>query len=424
MAIIINMERLKQINTYPFGLFLWLEWILCSSLFLGYFPQSFIRAEYRLANESIALVFIVFLLCIVALGLMGVKLPSKNSLHKWIYFLVQLALVLTPAFLAKDASYSIYACLIVSLRNCLIFKPKQCLLANIILLLSLIPCFLFTRSFSDFQARLSKYQNMTMVDYEKLVGTSTLSNIFEAALCMTLVWMVINVVLKEHKSQQQLAIAREQLRQYALKAEDRATVYERNRIAREIHDSVGHVLTAQTIQLNNAIAYWQIQPDKAYQFLTEAKHSVTTALQEIRHSIQTLRSHPLQGKKLENALCLLFRDFSSRTRIQPDRNFKLDRSLTEEIKLTVYRTVQEALTNIVKHSNAKSVKINLQTFARHLYLSIEDNGKGFNPEQNTTGFGLQGMKERITSLNGKIEISSELNSGCRIIVYIPYQTSL
>ena len=82
------------------------------------------------------------------------------------------------------------------------------------------------------------------------------------------------------------------------------------------------------------------------------------------------------------------------------------------------------MTNIVKHSNAKSVKIDLQTSVRHLYLSIEDNGKGFNPEQNTTGFGLQGMKERITSLKGKIEILSDLNAGCKIIVRIPCQTTL
>ena len=393
------------------------------SLALGYLPQSFVTAEYRIEPESVTLFFVVSLLCILILGAMGLKLPKKNSPYRWIYFSAQLLLVLLPVFLIKEISYSIYACLIVTVRNCLIFKPKQCGLANIILLLSLIPCFLYTRSFRDFQALIARYQTMTVTDYEKVAGMSTLSNIFEAALCMTLIWTIITVVMREHKSQQQLAIAREQLREYALKAEDRATVHERNRIAREIHDSVGHVLTAQTIQLNNAIAYWQIHPDKAYQFVSEAKDSVTTALQEIRHSIQTLRSDPLKGKKLENALDLLFRDFSSRTRIQPDCQVKLDCFLTEEIKLTIYRTVQEALTNIVKHSNAKSVRINLNTSIRYLCLSIEDDGKGFNPKQNTTGFGLQGMKERIVSLNGEMKILSDLNSGCKIVVRIPNRTS-
>ena len=113
--------------------------------------------------------------------------------------------------------------------------------------------------------------------------------------------MLTDVLLREYKSQQQLAKAREQLRQYALKAEDRATVHERNRIAREIHDSVGHVLTAQAIQLSNAIAFWQSDPPKAHQFLIESRESVRTALKDIRHSVSTLRSDPLQGKKLEKA---------------------------------------------------------------------------------------------------------------------------
>ena len=120
-----------------------------------------------------------------------------------------------------------------------------------------------------------------------------------------LFWVLTDVLLREYKSQQQLAKAREQLRQYALKAEDRATVHERNRIAREIHDSVGHVLTAQAIQLSNAIAFWQSDPPKAHQFLIESRESVRTALKDIRHSVSTLRSDPLQGKKLEKAIAWL-----------------------------------------------------------------------------------------------------------------------
>ena len=416
------MNRLKQLRTYPFGLFLWLEWILWGSLILGYFPESFITAEYRIDNGSIRFVFILSLLCILILGGMGLKLPTKNNLYKWIYFLVELATVLLPALLTKEVSYSIYACLIVTVRNCLMFKRKQCFLANTILLLSLIPCFLFTRNFADFQARTSKIQAITEIDYEKIVGMSTLSNIVEASLCMALICVIVNVVLKEHKSQQQLAIAREQLRAYALEAEDRATVHERNRIAREIHDSVGHVLTAQTIQLNNAIAFWQVDPNKAHQFIIESKELVATALKEIRHSINTLRSDPIEGKNLEKAIALLFQEFFSRTQIKPDYTIALDNLFTEEIKLTIYRIIQESLTNIAKHSQATSVKVELQDSLDYLYLSIEDNGKGFNPKQNTTGFGIQGMKERITAVNGNFKISSSMNSGCTVHLKIPLST--
>ena len=80
------------------------------------------------------------------------------------------------------------------------------------------------------------------------------SNFILIALCAILIWVLVYLVLKEHKSQQQLAIVREQLRQYALEAKDRAIIDERNRISRRIYDSVAHTLTAQSIQLDNAIA--------------------------------------------------------------------------------------------------------------------------------------------------------------------------
>ncbi|WP_019508729.1 sensor histidine kinase [Pleurocapsa sp. PCC 7319] len=418
------MNRLKQLKTYPFGLFLWLECMLLGSAILGELPDHYITAEYDTPEQSIFLTFTLSLLCLLLLGAMGFKLPKKSDFHKWLYFSLQLALIIFATILTKKSFWSIYAYLIVAMRNGLIFKPRQYWLANILLFVSLIPSTAYMRNFPKFQARVSKFQSISVEEYDKIISMTIISSLIEVALCITLICILVNVVLREYKSQQQLAIARQQLRQYALKAEDRATVNERNRIAREIHDSVGHALTAQTIQLNNAIAFWQADPHKAYQFLTEAKGLVATALQEIRHSINTLRSDPLEGKNLEPAIISLFQEFSSRTRIVPDYSISLNYSLTEEVKLTVYRIVQEALTNIAKHSEATSVKVELQTLPEHLCLLIEDNGKGFNPQQNTTGFGLQGMQERVTASNGNIQICSDFNCGCTITIIIPQQIIL
>jgi signal transduction histidine kinase len=318
----------------------------------------------------------------------------------------------------REFFLSLFCYLIVVIRNGVIFKPRQCWLANILLFLTFVPSLTLLDNFSDYQATLARSQTITFDNYQWMISMAMISYLITLALCIVLMWVIVNVLLKEHQSQQQLAIAREQLRQYALQAEDRATVNERNRIAREIHDSVGHVLTAQTIQLNNAIAFWQSEPDKAYRFLVESKELVRTALKDIRHSVSTLRSDPLKGKSLKDAIALLFQEFSSRTKIIPDYTLALNHSLSEEIKLTVYRIIQEALTNIIKHSQAEAIKVELQTFPEHLYLSIEDNGKGFNPEQNTTGFGLQGMRERVMALKGKMEISSDLQHGCIITITI------
>jgi signal transduction histidine kinase len=93
--------------------------------------------------------------------------------------------------------------------------------------------------------------------------------------------------------------------------------------------------------------------------------------------------------------------------------------MSAEVKTAVYRIVQEALTNICKHSDATQVTLQLQTIHRHLHLQIEDNGRGFNLEQNTTGFGLQGMQERTVALGGHFKLASEIGKGCRVTVDIP-----
>ena len=417
-------NRLKQLKTYPFNLLIYLEWILLGSAILGELPENFLLAIYPQPSKQILLSSSLSFISLIGLGLMGLVLPKKQRLHKWLYVAIQLSLIALLIIVNQPVTPLLTPFLIVVMRNCLIFKSKECWLANTLVFISFIPSLGFIGSFADFKVWLSQYQAISVKEFETLRNISNVSYLFLNALLIAFICILVNALLREHKSQKQLAQAREKLRQYALQAEDRATVQERNRIAREIHDSVGHALTAQTIQLNNIIAFWQVDPDKAYQFVLETKQLAATALQEIRYSVSTLRSDPLEGKNLDSAIALLFQEFSNRTQIVPDYTVALNHDITEEIKLTVYRIVQEALTNIAKHSKAQNVKVNLQTFPEHLHLSIKDDGKGFNPELNTTGFGLQGMQERITSLNGKFEIYSKLNSGCKIAIYIPYLTLL
>jgi signal transduction histidine kinase len=418
------MNRLKQLKTYPFGLLLCLEWILLGMAILGELPDSFVWGENTQASVSIFFSSIFSFICLIALGLIGLRLPSKYIFNKWLYVIVQLGLLWLPIIVNQQFAPLFTPPLIVVMRNCLIFKSKERWIANILVFISIVIPLKYIPDFAEVQEILSQYQALNPEEFYIRNNFSIISYLVFNGLIVTFIAILVNTLLKEHQSQQQLDLAREKLRQYALQAEDRATVNERNRIAREIHDSVGHVLTAQTIQLNNAIAFWQKDPDRAYQFLTEAKELVTKALKEIRHSVATLRVNPLQEKSLEDAIALIFQEFSSRTKIIPDYTIALNHSLTEEIKLTVYRIIQEALTNIVKHSQAKAIKVELQTFPQHLYLLIQDNGRGFNPNQNTTGFGLQGMRERVTALKGKIEIDSDLDRGCTITIKIPLENQI
>jgi signal transduction histidine kinase len=419
------MNRLKQLKTYPFGLFLVLEWIFLGAAIFGEWPQQFLWQKYYVSSQSASSAFspLFSLLCLIGLGLMGLRLPrtnKKNNFNKWLYLLLQLGLLWLPLTLNPESGWFFTAYLVITIRACLIFELKESLLATILIVMVLMLSIAWY--YPDFQALKSsgvRIQAITVEQYQVIKNIEIVSALFLFGLCVACISIMIKALQREYDSRQKLALAHEKLREYALIAEDKATLAERNRIAREIHDSLGHALTAQSIQLDNAIAFWQSEPTKAYSFLTEAKTLVTTALREIRYSVATMRVDPLQEQNLEVAINLLFKKFSQRTSIVPQYHISLTYPLSKEVKITLYRIVQEALTNISKHSEATEVIVELQAFPEHLSLLIQDNGKGFDPQQNTTGFGFQGMRERVTALTGYLQISSDFDRGCRITINIP-----
>ncbi len=201
--------------------------------------------------------------------------------------------------------------------------------------------------------------------------------------------------------------------------EELATLEERNRIARDIHDSLGHALVALNIQMETALALWQDAPNQAYEFLVEAKQLGSNALQAVRQSVSEIRSDPLQDQVLEDAIATLAQDFHNTTGVEPQCHIHLPQPLSNQVSAVVYRIVQEGLTNICKHAQATVVTIELQSTDSGLLLTLQDNGKGFQIESNRSGFGLQGMRERITRLGGHLDIVSQPGAGCQIKAFLP-----
>lgn len=201
--------------------------------------------------------------------------------------------------------------------------------------------------------------------------------------------------------------------------EELATLEERNRIARDIHDSLGHALVALNIQMETAITLWQDNPAKAYEFLVEAKQLGSEALQATRQSVADMRFDPLKGKGLEEAIALLLQEFQRTTGIQPNCAIALHSGLSNQANTILYRIVQEGLTNICKHAQASAVTIQLQQIDNTLCLSLHDNGKGFQVDENPSGFGLQGMQERVATLGGQLEITSKPGAGCLVKASLP-----
>lgn len=229
------------------------------------------------------------------------------------------------------------------------------------------------------------------------------------------------------QAQTELLQALEQERSLKQRVAEMAAIEERNRIARDIHDSLGHALTALNVQLQAVATLLLTDPAQAQGFLTQAQHLGATAMQEVRQSVRALREAEQDEQTLAEAIAALAEEFRQVTGITPTTHIYPIERLSPSVSKTLYRLVQEALTNISKYAQATQVQIDLVTTgdslpdgkAERVCLTIEDNGKGFSHEQQTTGFGLQGMQERVAALDGDFYITSAPRAGCQIKIELP-----
>jgi signal transduction histidine kinase len=402
-----------RIQNHPFPFLLYLEWILLGIVILAEaLPAPFLQ------THRIPLLSIVSM---VGFGILGLRLPTGGKSKKVLYTGLQIGLLLLGTILGGNRLFP-FLYLILVIRSCLIFElPGRLVIAGLTLPLFLIVLF---QRFADRQRSLpiELQEKFNSVNPILMLNATVLF-----LVSLTFVLLLINALLSERRSKEELALANEQLRAYALRIENQATLEERNRIAREIHDSLGHFLTGLNIQLEGALKLWSSNPTKAQDFLIEAKRHGTSALQEVRQSVATLRSDPLRGQDLKEGIVSLAKDFYHSSGVLPEYHLQLSQSLPTEVSTTLYRIVQEALTNSCKYAGASKVEIQLETVQNHkdgsqgpdLYLSVKDNGKGFKVDQNTTGFGLRGMRERALALGGQFEVTSEPVKGCHLEVHVP-----
>jgi len=397
----------SRLSNHSFRLILYLEWILLGLAFL---------LEIRPTRFGLnATAQILVTLVLAGFGLMGLRLPTYRTGNKVVYTAVELILLVVTFWLDRRTGVFPLLGLIIVIRSCLIFQQAGRLaVAGLVFTVSLLLLFL---------GMPSPPRPRHDASAESIANTILTLNINTAitfGLTLLFILLLVNALLSERQSREKLLLANDQLRQYALRIEDQATLQERNRIAREIHDALGHTLTAQSIQLENALLFLPPDADKAKVFLQESQRLGARALQEVRRSIATLRSNPLQGRSLQDAMAMAIAEFQSTTGIVASYNTpQISQPIPTEISTALYRILQESFTNISKHSGATQVTINLQHHSDAVYLQIIDNGQGFDPERNTTGFGLQGMRERTTSLRGKFLLVSQPGQGCCITILIP-----
>lgn len=232
-----------------------------------------------------------------------------------------------------------------------------------------------------------------------------------------------SIVTEQLYTSEKLAQMHSDLWECVLQFANFSAIQERHRIARDLHDSLGHVLTALNFQLQTAIQLCKPDSNQAYEFLNEAHRLVKVASQEVRQSVKALRNDELETQSLEKLIESLVNDFEQTTGILPQVKISLSAAIPSQFVTPIYRIIQEALNNICKYAIATAVQIHISTNSDKLYLKIQDNGRGFDPEQVYGGYGLQVMEERVSILQGSFQLESQPGHGCCIMIKIPMHIS-
>lgn len=218
----------------------------------------------------------------------------------------------------------------------------------------------------------------------------------------------------------QVAIAI-QLTKLAEQTKNSALIDERNRMAREIHDTLAQAFTGISLQLEAVRSILTTQPETAQERLLQAKKLAKEGIAEARRSVRALRPEVLEFGDLTTALHQLVAKMIAGTEIKTEVLIEGEpQSLVPEIEVNLFRIAQEAITNILRHAQATEVIIQLIYEPDSVHLMIQDNGKGFEPQLLINdSFGLMGMQERCDRHHGNLIINSKSDRGTEIIVTIP-----
>lgn len=254
--------------------------------------------------------------------------------------------------------------------------------------------------------------------------------LFQGSIIRIVSYLVIGyfityLVSAQRKQRDELAKANAQLLNYSHALEQLAESRERNRLARELHDTLAHYMSGTILQLNGAKTLWANDETKAKTMVGEAIQTLTEGLHETRNAIQTLRSSPVENLGLTQSLQDLATQYAEKSGLELDLTLEPIHYLPESVGQSVYHITQEVLRNVERHAEAKRLSVVLKKQGHYLLLAIEDDGKGFRLESidRTKHFGLLGLEERTALLHGDVSVHSRPNQGTRVEVRVPLEQS-
>lgn len=323
-------------------------------------------------------------------------LPIDRPLWQRRFYVLLAIVILSISNYFEVSTYSLN--LVFFLKGCFLLPRSEVLFIVAIALILDITSFSMRAStiFEQIRHRdLNAYLNVPRV----------ITNIVMSYIAnCTFVLLLGNVWVEEYKSRQKAERLTKQV-------ETLATDLERNRIARDIHDTLGHSLTSLDVQIELAQRVQSTEPARAQQAIDLAKKLSSQALDNVRQALGTMKRSNFDLTEAIVALAEQNQPFQ----IHVDVRFP---QLSLQSSYQLYCIVQESLTNIQKHAQADRVTIESRSVTRGTILEICDNGKGFDLDRPHAGFGLRNMKERVQCLGGEFHLNSNIGGGTQIKIFI------
>jgi signal transduction histidine kinase len=239
--------------------------------------------------------------------------------------------------------------------------------------------------------------------------------LFIRFLFFLLVGYTISRIVQElRRERQALQEANQKLERYVATLEQLTVSRERNRVARELHDTLAHTLSGVAVQLEAVESLWTSDRRQARGILRHSLRATRDGLTETRKAIQALRATPLE----DLGLCRALRDYAEAAAGRAGFQLQLElpeqpAGLPAEVEQCFYRIGQEAIENVVRHAETKTVRVSLVQAGAGLHMEIADDGIGFDPQAASPGphFGLQGMDERAQAIHAVLDVASRPGGG-------------
>ena len=233
-------------------------------------------------------------------------------------------------------------------------------------------------------------------------------------LLIVIGWIVGTLSEQERTHTREISAANVKLREQALATEQLATARERNRLARDLHDTLAHALAGLVVQLQAIETLLKAEPEAARSEVVKARRIAQEGLQETRHAIQDLRVNPIEDLGLARALERAALDFGDRGGVQVNlRIGDPQAAISNDVAAQILFIAKEAFNNIERHADARCVEVMLARSNSQLLMKISDDGRGFEVDQidDAERFGLQGKYERAEMIGAQLSVESKVGQG-------------